>query len=43
VEGTTTVDRAKVVILEKEEVQATANGEPQKARAALVEAQTTLA
>jgi hypothetical protein len=42
-EGTTTVDRVKVVLVEKEEVLATANREPQKARAALAEAQTTLA
>jgi hypothetical protein len=42
-EGTTAVDRVKVVLLEKEEVLATANGELQKARAALAEAQTALA
>jgi hypothetical protein len=41
-ESTTTVDRVKVVLLEKEEVLATANGELQKARAALAEAQTAL-
>jgi hypothetical protein len=38
-EGTTTVDKVKAVLLEKEEVLATANGELQKACAALVEAQ----
>jgi hypothetical protein len=32
-EGTTAVDRVKAVLLEKEEVLATANGELQKARA----------
>jgi hypothetical protein len=41
-ESTTTVDRVKVVLLEKEEVLATANGELQKARDALAEAQTAL-
>jgi hypothetical protein len=42
-EGTTMVDQVKVVLLEKEEVLATANGGLQEARAALVEAQTALA
>jgi hypothetical protein len=43
VEGTTVVDKVKVVLLEKEEVLVTANGELQKECAALVEARTTLA
>jgi hypothetical protein len=42
-EGITAVHKVKVVLLEKEEVLATANGELQKAREALAEAQTTLA
>jgi chromosome segregation ATPase len=42
-EDTTTVDRVKVVLLEKEEVLATANDELQKERAALAEAHTALA
>jgi hypothetical protein len=42
IEGTTTVDKVKAVLLEKEEVLATANGELQKACAALVEAQAAL-
>jgi hypothetical protein len=37
-EGTTAVDRVKTVHLEKEWALATANGELQKARAALAEA-----
>jgi hypothetical protein len=34
-EGTTAIDKVKVVLLEKEEVLVMANGELQKARAAL--------
>jgi hypothetical protein len=40
-EGTTTVDKVKAVLLEKEEVLSTANSELQKARDALAEARTT--
>jgi hypothetical protein len=36
-EGTTAIDKVKVVLLEKEEVLVMANGELQKARAALAE------
>jgi hypothetical protein len=36
-------DRVKTVLLEKEEALATANGELQKTRAALAEAQTAVA
>jgi hypothetical protein len=42
-EGTTAVNKVKAVLLEKEEVLATTNGELQKARAALAEAQIALA
>jgi hypothetical protein len=42
-EGTTTINRVKAMLLEKEEVLAMANGELQKVLAALVEALTTLA
>jgi hypothetical protein len=42
-EGTTAVDRVKTALLEKDEVLAMANGELQKARAALAEARTAVA
>jgi hypothetical protein len=43
IEGTTAVDKVKAMLLEKEEVLATANGKLQKACAALAEAHTALA
>jgi hypothetical protein len=42
-DGTTTVDKVKAVLLEKEEVLVTANVELQKVRATLAEAQTMMA
>jgi Zn-dependent metalloprotease len=41
-EGTTAVDRVKTVLLKKEGALATANGELQKVRATLAEAQTVV-
>jgi hypothetical protein len=41
-EGTTAVDRVKILLLEKEGLLAMANGELQKAHAALAEAQTAV-
>jgi hypothetical protein len=41
-EGTTSVDRVKTALLERDEALATADGEQQKAHAALDDAQTTV-
>jgi hypothetical protein len=43
VDGTTTVDKVKAMLLEKEEVLVTANVELQKVRATLAKAQTMMA
>jgi hypothetical protein len=42
-EGTTTVDRVKTALLERDEALAMTNGNLQKARAALAEVQTAMA
>jgi hypothetical protein len=42
-ENTTTIDKVKVALQEKEGALATANGQLQQARDALAEARTTLA